>query len=154
MSPWTAIRISAALPAFAVFCVLGTGTLIPSVIRCFASAGRVGETVDEGRKRTFGAAYASAINRIRQQLPEASEYLLVDASSEPGAAYTVRYDLAPRGAILLGPPQSVSTRALRSDRKSTSPFVVIARDPGLPPLLMSRREFLSWLKTLRSPHAP
>ncbi len=60
------------------------------------------ETLSESRKRLFGAEYVESIEAIRKSIPPEGDYLLVRGpGAEEEAALWVRYDLAPRRALLL-----------------------------------------------------
>ncbi len=60
------------------------------------------ETLSESRKRLFGAEYVESVEAIRRSIPENGDYLLViGLGAEEEAALRVRYDLAPRRALLL-----------------------------------------------------
>ncbi len=60
------------------------------------------ETPSESRKRLFGDEYVESVEAIRKSVPPDGEYLLViGPNTEEEAALWVRYDLAPRRALLL-----------------------------------------------------
>lgn len=60
------------------------------------------ETLIESRKRLFGSEYVESVETIRKSIPPDGEYLLViGPGAEEEAALWVRYDLAPRRALLL-----------------------------------------------------
>ena len=69
------------------------------------------ETLDESRKRLFGSEYVESVNALRRSIPPDGEYLLVRGPrAEEEAALWVRYDLAPRRALLLDPSRAALAR--------------------------------------------
>ena len=111
-----------------------------------------GETPLEERSRQFDPQYALAVEEIRRTIPPHGVYALVDADPvEEGSVLWVRFDLAPRRAVLLGflhdlkNPRIVRERLIREVR-----WVIVA-SVRRPPVLYERRAFLRELRagTLR-----
>jgi hypothetical protein len=120
-----------------------------------------GETLTAARIRFYGAPYVQAIDQIRQALDPDEDYLLIEAGgAKQGGVYWIRYDLAPRRAVLLGRIEDITPHLVRS-APSTLRHVVVAFDPGEPPRLFDRHTFLTQLDQLiaaaaagAAPHAP
>lgn len=85
--------------------------------------------------RRRGRAYADAIARIREALPEDAVYLLLDT----GTDVIVRFDLAPRRAVFGGPPADVA-KNVSPDRLASLPrwTVIPSLAPPGPRLVETR----------------
>lgn len=96
------------------------------------------------RGAVFGYAYVRSVEEIRRRIPEDSAYFLVSAASrqDEGAIYWVRYDLAPRRAILLGKLGRLKRPQLRYVRRHPLDWAVVTYPSGAPPRLLSRQELL------------
>jgi hypothetical protein len=101
-----------------------------------------------GRERTLGADealatlrgqdYVAAIRRIRAELPEDSEYLLLGGTQE-GADVFVRFDLAPRRAIFGGAIADIPRNVTLSRLHALPAWTVVPRLDGPGPRLVSTR---------------
>jgi hypothetical protein len=99
------------------------------------------ETEDAARARVRGRAFVDAVDAIRRALPADEPYLLIDkAAPEEGAANWVRYELAPRRAILIRGERSGPW--LRQHVPAGIQWVVVARGRAAPPSLHPRFEYL------------
>lgn len=92
-----------ALALFGLFLLvsllLAAGRSVRRIERAFRYRG---ESVLDERSRVFGAAYARAIEQIRRTIPPDSAYAMVNGDAvDHGGPIWVRFDLAPRRAILL-----------------------------------------------------
>lgn len=99
------------------------------------------ETRVEGRARVFGPAYTGAIEEIRRAIPKDAAYLLIDAGGKSGAAYWVRFDLAPRRPILLGTPEQIRREKASKDLSSRPRWIVIVPPSAGPPALLEPSRF-------------
>lgn len=134
-----------ALALFAVF-------LAVSVSRAARVAGGAvlvgwearGETPLQERIRAYGPGYTRAIEEIRRTIPPDGAYILVsDAPEEDGAPVWVKFDLAPRRVIYLGPLRSLEPAdQLRKRMHGAARWVVIARGSYRPPELIERFRFI------------
>lgn len=93
------------------------------------------ETAAEALARVHGAAFAEAIAAIRRAVPAGEAYLIVaENDPEEGDENWVRYELAPRPAVLVrGRPRSA--RWLRQRLPAGIGWVVVTRGGGIPPAL-------------------
>jgi hypothetical protein len=106
-----------------------------------------GESAETGRVRLEGEPYVRGIDAIRAAVPEDEPYLLVEGGRlTDGDTYWVRFDLAPRRAILLGRLADL-TGAGPAIRRLGSRLhhVVVAHGHGAPPRLYDRYEFVEEL---------
>jgi len=133
----------------AVLIGAGAVNMIHRSWQLLAEAGRWAKLdSSEARRRSFGAAYTSAVDGIRRALPEDSWYLLVspERTEADGWALWVRYDLAPRRPVLI---QARAGGALRSPSGAGMPkwvhWAVLPDGEGRP-LLLTREEALVRLK--------
>jgi len=103
-----------------------------------------GETLEAKQARLFGPAYTGAVAAIRRTIPENAPYLLVDAGADSGAIFWVRFDLAPRRAILVGKLDDLRRfERLKKHLPTGVPWVVIAHPtPDRPPVVLDRFRFL------------
>lgn len=142
---WRLLSSALALLVFAVFLAISLPWMATRSAKRVAHAIRhLDETRIEGRARVFGPAYTEAIEEIRRAIPEDAAYLLVDAGGESGAAYWVRFDLAPRRPILLGTPEQIR----REEAKSLSSghrWIVVAPPATQPPILLEPSRFFEEL---------
>jgi hypothetical protein len=128
--------------------VAGAVALLRSARHLREDAHHLGEDPAVGRRRVFGAGYVAAIEGIRRAVPADGAYLLVDAQeSEEGALYWVRFDLAPRRALLVGrtdEPEVVEE--LRRVRGKGLQQVVVVYGGGRAPELVRRGALLRQLR--------
>jgi len=98
----------------------------------------------EARGRLLGKPYVQSLAGIRRLIPEGEGYFLVDAGP-PGDASPlwVRYELAPRKAVLLGSLAALKPRDIRKVRRSALSWVVIASPSGAPARAVPRDEFVA-----------
>jgi hypothetical protein len=103
-----------------------------------------GEPLEAKQARLFGTAYTGAVAAIRRTIPEDDPYLLVDAGEDTGAVFWVRFDLAPRRALLLGKLEEIRKYPrLGKHLPRGARWVVIAYPtPGIPPAVLDRSRFL------------
>lgn len=110
--------------------------------RWFHVAAVAGEEPREARLRVHGPAYVEAVEGIREAVPRDGEYLLVNGGEVwEGGPLWVRFDLAPRRALYLGrwadlPPPG------QLEIPEGPRHVVIAFAEPMPPLFLSREDFL------------
>lgn len=108
-----------------------------------------GETVIEERSRVWGALYTQRIEEIRRLIPLEEPYVLVNGDAvDHGAAIWVRFDLAPRRAILLRRGALHRPRLARKRIPGTARWVIVASRDRLPELIETSR-FLSRLEMER-----
>ncbi len=90
---------------------------------------------DSALARVRGPEYVAAIHRIRAELPAYSEYFLLEAVPG-GAAYFVRFDLAPRRAVFGGDPGDFARNVTPAKLSTLPEWTVVARlDPPGPRLV-------------------
>ncbi len=108
-----------------------------------------GEPDGAALARVEGAAFADAIAAIRRTVPEDEPYLIVaENAPEEGDENWVRYELAPRRAILVrGRPRSA--RALRQRVPAGVRWVVVTRGKGAPPSLVPQPDYFQSLEAGR-----
>jgi hypothetical protein len=126
-------------------------------MRVIQAAAQAGEGSAGAWRRVQGKDYTEAIERIRRTIPRGGEYLLVNGAAEwQGAAYWVRFDLAPRRARYLGLLSELAGGNGLAERLAAGPeWVVVAFPDRQPPLLIDReaflRQFLGRLEAGRGP---
>lgn len=99
------------------------------------------ESETAARARIRGEAFVAAVDGIRRTVPAGEPYLLIEESDpEEGAANWVRYELAPRRAVLV--PGGRGARWLRENVPAGIRWVVVARGDGEAPSLYTRFEYL------------
>ncbi|HVT56912.1 MAG TPA: hypothetical protein VHR45_00805 [Thermoanaerobaculia bacterium] len=130
-----------------------------SAIRLSYALRVAGEDSLTMRARRFGASYIGAVEAIRRTLGPDEPYCLVEGGNpQSGAAFWVRYELAPRPAIYAGTLAEPAGRErllqlLRADQ--AAPWhVVVAPGPGAPPALFERASFLHELEQLQPSARP
>lgn len=142
---------SFALALFGLFLLvslpLALGRSVRRIERAFRYAG---ESVLAERSRALGAAYARAIERIRGTIPRDGVYAVVngdeDDEADRGGAIWVRFDLAPRRAILLGKASDLEdAQSIRRKLPAEVRWVVVAYG-GKPPELVERSSFVRSLR--------
>src|SRR5436305_3852110 len=96
-------------------------------MRVAVAASEPHETAEAALARVHGEAFAEAIAAIRRAVPVDESYLLVaENDPEEGDENWVRYELAPRRAVLVrGRPRSA--RSLRQRIPAGIRWVVVAR---------------------------
>lgn len=132
-SPWRRALPAAGLLALGAY-------LLPAVFLGLAAAwGRVHAARTEVRDdawaalaRQRGKPYADGIARIREALPEDSEYLIIENDGAGDAAMIVRFDLAPRRAIFGGNARDLRANVTPAKLPSLPRWTVIpsVADPG------------------------
>jgi hypothetical protein len=101
-----------------------------------------GETVIEERNRVWGEGFTRTIEEIRRVIPPDGVYVLVNGDMpDRGAPIWVRYELAPRRAILMTRPDLRRPRRVQRRFPREAQWVVVAYDSKLPELI-DRRRFL------------
>lgn len=107
-----------------------------------------GETPLQERLRTYGPAYANAIEEIRRTIPRDGAYLLVNGDpKEEGGPLWVKFDLAPRRAVFLGKLNELDDiERLRKRFPRAARWVVIAYGPYRKPQLIERFRFIRQLR--------
>jgi hypothetical protein len=127
------------------------GALSRTGTTLWTAAVRAGQDRGAVRQELRGAAYSAEIARLCRLLPSDTAYALVAAGRESaGGANWVRYDLAPRRAVYLGNLRNLPGPARTARRLPPDlPWVVIAGDPGVPPRVFGREDFLRVLRELR-----
>jgi len=100
----------------------------------------------EARSRVLGTSYVRSLQEIRHLIPEEDAYFLVDAGTAgESSPLWVRYELAPRRAVLLGPVAALKWKDLRRVRRSPISWVVMAYPSGTPARALPRDEFAAEL---------
>jgi hypothetical protein len=100
------------------------------------------ESPAETRARLLGPSYVRAVGAIRERIPRDGAYALVEAG-EPadGGALWLRYELAPRKALDLGPLSQLPPRPEgRAKLPAEVEWVVLSKGRTAPPALLSRSE--------------
>lgn len=147
-------RLRALVAAAALAAILGVGV----VNVAYRSAGFLADarhwaklTPAEARRQVFGAAYVSAVEAIRRDLPGDAWYLIVPPRDfeETGWAVWLRHDLEPRRPILV---EERGGRRFRTVNGTAVPrwvrWAVVTDDGGLP-VLLTREEALARLRARR-----
>lgn len=107
------------------------------------------QTPFEKRARNFTPGYVQAIERIRREIPPDGAYLLINAHPdfEEGGPLWIKFDLAPRRAVYLGKLDEIgNARRLRRRMPRAARWVILARGPYEPPVLIERHRFLRELE--------
>lgn len=105
-----------------------------------------GETPIEERSRFWGEQYTQRIEQIRRVIPPDGVYILVNGDRiDHGAPIWVRFDLAPRRAVLLTRHHLNRPRVVRRKVPGSARWVVVAAEGKLPELVEKSR-FLRHLK--------
>ena len=108
-----------------------------------------GETVIEERSRFWGAPYTQRIEELRRLIPLEEPYVLVNGDAvDQGAPIWVRFDLAPRRAVLLRREALNRPRHVRRRIPKAARWVVVAYQERLPELIETSR-FLRHLEMER-----
>jgi hypothetical protein len=109
-----------------------------------------GEPPSEERSHAYGPEYVRALAEIRRTIPPDGAYVLISAVSEAeGAAYWVKFDLAPRRAVYLGELGSLQpVERLRKRMPRAARWVVIAYGSYRPPVVLERFRFIRERKRL------
>lgn len=94
--------------------------------------GMLGTPTTEARRRVLGPALAEVADRVRSAVPEDGAYAVVDAARSDGSGYWLRYDLAPRLALLVDGGAAVDPR---TEAASVPWVVVLEPPPGVPRLV-------------------
>jgi hypothetical protein len=98
-----------------------------------------GESALAERSREFGAPYARKVEEIRRAIPRNEVYALVDGDNDGvkiGGTLWVRFDLAPRRAVFLGPRKNLHNFAeVRRRVPSGVRWVVIGHSEAPPELV-------------------
>lgn len=142
-----------ALVLFAGFLITSfPRTVRRSVERIGYAASRFAETPEGARRRVLGPEVAAAYDLLRRAIPTDGAYLLVDGGTLwQGSPYWVRYQLAPRKALLAGDLGRLpSAQEVLRRWPPGLRYAVIALPEGIPPVLMEKDELLS---TLERAHA-
>jgi hypothetical protein len=146
-SPPGRLACAAALGLFGCFIAVSLPpALVHSSKRIAQAVARRGEPPAAAFRRLRGGAYADALAPLLAAIPRDGAYLLVDATpAGAGGAYWLRFDLAPRRAILLGRLDELPGPAALAARLAALPAlpVVVARGEHAPPLLLDRASLLA-----------
>jgi hypothetical protein len=131
-----ALYVAAALPL----------ALVRAEARVALALCEAGEPAGAALARVHGAAFADAIAAIRRTVPADEPYLIVaENAPEEGDENWVRYELAPRRAVLVrGRPRSA--RALRQRVPAGIGWVVVTPGKGGPPSLYPRADYFQSLE--------
>lgn len=142
---------SLALALFGLFLLvslpLAMGRSVRRIERAFRYRGE--STLDE-RSRVFGPAYAVAIEQIRSTIPRHGVYAMVNGDPvDHGGPLWIRFDLAPRRAILLGRPSDLRDAGkVREKIPARVRWIVVAYG-AKPPEIVERARFLRHLERRR-----
>lgn len=94
------------LLAFAAFVVpLVPRALHASGVRVRDALRHIGETADGALARFRTPEYVAALQRVKETIPRDAAYYLVPADADEGNLVFVRFDLAPRRPMKLGPEE-------------------------------------------------
>ena len=108
-----------------------------------------GETVLEERNRSWGEGFTRTIEEIRRVIPPDGVYVLVNGDVvDRGAPIWIRYELAPRRAVLMTRPDLRRPRRVRRRFPREARWVVVAYDSRLPELI-DRVRFLRHVEERR-----
>jgi hypothetical protein len=130
--PLAALGTLAVYLAIAIFLALDNAAL-----RLRAAARTAGLAPTAVRSRVFGPRYVAGIDRIRRAIPLDEPYLLAEQDT-PGAMLWVRFDLLPRRAVVIGPPQARTGDCWLPQVR----WVVVGVATGRPPVLLEQRPSL------------
>lgn len=132
-------RTILALAGLAAFGVFAAPRVVPAVEEAIGRLGDAldhrGESADDALERLRGTPYMEALRKIRATIPPDAAYYLVPVEGE-GAAYIVRFDLAPRRPVLLREILPTSHLIPGSPR-----WVVVAHLGGAGPELVDAHEY-------------
>jgi hypothetical protein len=127
--PLAALATLSVYLAVAMFLGLGNAGL-----RWRAAARTFGLPPTAVRSRVFGPRYVAGIDRIRRTIAVDEPYLLAEQET-PGAMLWVRFDLLPRRAVVIGPPQERAGDCWLPQIR----WVVVGVATGRPPVLLEQR---------------
>jgi hypothetical protein len=97
----------------------------------------------EASSRVLGKSYVQSLQVIRHLIPEEEAYFLVDGGTpDERSPLWVRYELAPRRAVLLGSVAALKPRDIQRVRRSALSWVVIAYPSGTPARVVPRDELV------------
>jgi hypothetical protein len=144
MKAFSTLRALLTVGALAAFLATAVPATLENSVRLFSLARRNARLdAAELRADLLGALYAGRIDEIRRLIPEHEAYFLIDGGTpEDSEPLWVRYELAPRRALLVGPLDELRPRHLRLIRRHALPWVVIAYPSGTPPRALPRQRFL------------
>ena len=126
------------LVALAAFLATGLPAALSASWKRIKTAGHDRSlSADESLARLRGPDYVAAIQRIREELPADSEYLLIGATD--GADVFVRFDLAPRRAIFGGESKDIAHNVTPAKLASLPEWAVVPRLDGPGPRLLRTR---------------
>ena len=140
-----------ALALFGLFLLVSLPLALGRSVRRIERAFRYrGESALEERSRVFGAAYARAIEQIRRVIPPDGVYAMVNGDAvDHGGPIWVRFDLAPRRAVLLGRASQLrDAQAVRRKIPGAAHWIVVAYAEK-PPEIVERSRFLRYLEARR-----
>ena len=140
---------SLALGLFVAYLAVAVPWALLKAARSVLTSSRVaGETPLEERSRSYGPAYANAIEEIRRTVPPDGAYLLVNGDpKEEGGPLWVKFDLAPRRAVFLGKLNELDDiDRVRKRIPRAARWVVIAHGPYRRPELIERFRFIRGLR--------
>lgn len=101
-----------------------------------------GETVIEERSRVWGSFYTQRIEEIRRLIPPSEPYVLINGDAiDHGAPIWVRFDLAPRRAILLRREALDRPRHVRRRIPKAARWIIVAYEDRLPEMV-EKSQFL------------
>lgn len=114
--------------------IAGLISLRSAAMRLGAKVRTAGLSTDALRSKVFGKAYTASIRQIRRTIPEDEPYLL-STTGDLGSMLWVRFDLLPRRAVLLKPPDPPGTVDCWQDQIR---WLVTAAGSYRPPVLEAR----------------
>ena len=140
----------AVLTLFAAFLAVALpAALDRSIQRVQRAARLVGETPLEERRRVWGDPHALAIEEIRRVIPADGVYALINGDAvDQGAPIWVRFDLAPRRALLVSRSDLAHPRRARKRLPREVRWVVVSSH-GKTPELIERSRLLRNLENLK-----
>jgi len=140
----------AALALCVLFLAISAPRAIARAVRNVGAAvEHAGETESAARARVHDPEFVAAIDAIRRALPVDEPYILVETGDRAeGAIFWVRYELAPRRAVLVS-GRWIARWLRRNVVANEIRWVVVAGGKEQPPELLPRVEYLRRLEAAR-----
>jgi hypothetical protein len=135
----------------ALFAASLLAALVPAAkqswVRIALAASHLGEDSRQARRRTLGAPWVAAEEKIARAIPADGDYLMVDGGGErQGATLFLRYQLAPRRARFASRLSEVIDPKRWVSSLPAGPRWVVVAYRGRPPVLVDRADLPRWLE--------